>query len=332
MATLKDIANELNFSVPLISKVLSGNMGTTICSDETRLAILAKAKELNYHPNSRARALSLGRSGTIGVFIHSIGLPGSESLYKQLLEGITQQANIDVLRLCLSFYETDSQFMQSFSQVAKNEIDGLIVAGVHHPNLQKVYEDLKSKGTPVVSVFRDGTPHQNDVNVCCDELQVGYLPTLHLLEKGCRRIAHIRCLDKRYQGYLKALEDHNIAIDPALIFQTECDLTVSTGKRAVQQWIKQGIEIDGLVAESDHQAFGAINELLLQGKRVPEDVKVIGVDNSPICELSPVTISSVKAPMNCMGRKAVQCLLKQIHHQEVSSHSFPPRLHLRASC
>ncbi len=331
MATLKDIANELNLSVPLISKVLSGKMGTTNCSEEKRLAILAKAKELNYHPNSRARALSLGRSGTIGVFIHSIGLPGSESLYKQLLEGITQQANVEELRLCLSFYETDSQFMQTFSQVAKKEIDGLIVAGVHHPNLQKVYEELEARGTPVVTVFRKGAVSENGVNICCDEFQIGYLPTRHLLEKGCRRIAHIHCLDQRYQGYQKALEEFNITGDPALVFHAQSDLSLEAGKKAVQQWLKDGIEIDGLITESDHQAFGAVSELLQQGKRVPEDVKVFGVDNSPICGLSPVPLSSVNAPMDEMGRQAVKSLLKRINHQDVTSDNFSPSLQLRAS-
>lgn len=331
MASLKDIANELNLSVPLISKVLSGKMGTTGCTESTRQTILAKAKELNYRPNSRARALSLGRSGTIGVFIHSIGLPGSESLYKKLLEGISIEANAHELRLCLSFYETDSEFMQSFAQVAKKEVDGLLVAGVPHPKLQTVYEDLEEQGIPVVTIFRDGAVSPGGVNICCDEFLIGYMPTRYLLKKGCRRIAHIRSMETRYLGYRKALEEYHLPEDPALIFDAPVSLGLETGRSAVESWLTRKVIFDGLVAETDHQAYGAVSALLENGKKIPEEVKVIGVDNSALCPLCPVPLSSVSSPMEALGRQGVTSLLKRINGEEAGSSIFKPGLQLRAS-
>ena len=110
MASLKDIAAELGLSIPLVSKVLSGNMGTTGCSEDNRQAILAKAKELGFRPNLVAQALRSGRTGSIGVFIHPLGSPGSD-LIERLLMGLSTQANIRGQRLFLSFYETDRDFL-----------------------------------------------------------------------------------------------------------------------------------------------------------------------------------------------------------------------------
>lgn len=331
MATLKDIAHELNLSVPLVSKVLSGKMGTTNCSEATRRAILAKAGELDYHPNSRARALSLGRSGTIGVFIHSVGLPGSESLYEQLLKGITREANANELRLCLGFYENDGQFMETFGRVAKKEIDGLLVAGVQHPNLRRVYRELEEKGIPVITLFRDGAETAEDVNICCDEEEIGNLPTRHLLEKGCRHIGYIRSLDQRYRGYRNALAASGISVDTDFVYPAPDSLGMETGRNAVVHWLNRGVQLDGLVCTTDHQALGAITALLQQGTRVPEEVKVFGVDNSPLCAVCPVSISSVSAPTYEMGRQAVIRLLRRINRKPTSSSTHSPALELRAS-
>ena len=106
---------------------------------------------------------------------------------------------------------------------------------------------------------------------------------------------------------------------------------VNTGIQAVQHWLKAGKKIDGLVAESDHQAFGAIGELLKQGLRVPEDVKVFGVDDSPICDLGPVALSSVSQQAEEIGAQAVQTLMKRIKKEPVESLSIKPVLCLRAS-
>lgn len=331
MASLKDIALASNFSIPLVSKVLSGRMGTTGCSEATRQTILAKAMELGYKPNLAARALRTGRTGAIGVFIHPYGETGS-GLSEGLLKGLSLQANVCDHRLWLSFYETDQEFLQRFTKTARAEIDGLLVGGIFHPKLSRLHAAIEKNGIPVVTMFKN--TQKDDlpgINVHCDDFQVGYLPTRHLLERGCRRIAHIYAYDPRYHGYLKALKDGGMPECPELVYEARQQFDINTGASAVRHWLKNKIKFDAIVTESDHQAFGAVNELLKQGVRIPDDVKVFGVDDSPVCVLSPVPISSVSQRVEEIGRQAVNTLMKRIAKEPVESLAIQPALSLRAS-
>lgn len=305
-------------------------MGTTGCSEATRKIILDKAKELDYQPNLVARALRTGRTGSIGVFIHPTGAKGSD-LAERLLMGLSSQANNHDHRLWLSFYQTDREFLHRFTKTARAEIDGLIVAGLFHPKLARLHDAIEKNGIPVVTTFRDASSPVSNNNVCCDDFQVGYLPTRHLIECGCKRIAHIHSLDTRYQGYRKALQDCGLPEIPELVYPASTKFDAETGKASVQHWLTNNIRFDALVTECDLQAFGAINELLNRGIRVPEDVKVFGVDDSPICSLSPVPISSVSQQVEEIGRLAIDTMIKRIAKESTSSTAVAPKLYLRAS-
>ena len=330
MASLKDIASSLDLSIPLVSKVLNGKLGSTGCSEANQQAIFAKAKELNYRPNLVARSLRDGRTGSIGVFVHPLGSPGSD-LMERLLMGISARANAFEQRLCLSFFQTDSEFLKHYAATARSELDGLLLAGVAHPKLLGLYKEIEDNGVPIVTLFRDAAEIPGNINIYCADFQIGYLPTRHLLENGCRRIAHIRSFESRYQGYLKALEEKGLQEDPSLVYTAIEKYGVDTGKTAVQHWIQNGIEFDALVAESDHQAFGAVNELLAAGRRIPEDVKVFGVDDSPICGLSPIPLSSVSQQLEEVGSLGVDTLMKRINKNPAESSMISPALCLRAS-
>ena len=329
MTTLQDIASSLKVSVPLVSKVLSGNMGTTGCGMPVRQAILSQARRLNYQPNLVARSLQAGRTGSLGVFIHPLGSSGSD-LIERLLIGISEQASLYNHRLAIRFYQTDRDFLHSFTKSTRNEMDGLLVAGIFHPRLIRLYKAVEKHGMPVVTMCRSAPPRSNVVNVFCDDLQVGYLPTRHLLEQGCRRIAYIRSIDARYQGYANALREFGLQTDFSLIYPSK-NYDMDAGRDAVRSWIANGLEFDALVAESDHQALGAISELLSHGRRVPEDVKVFGVDDSPLCALGSVPISSVSLQIEEIGMQAVDVLMKRINKEPAESVAIQPVLCLRAS-
>jgi len=330
MSSLKDIATALNLSIPLVSKVLSGRMGTTGCSEVNRKAILAKAEELNYRPNLIAQALRTGRTGSLGVFVHPFGMPSS-NLIEQLLVGLSAQANAFNQRLWLTFYETDKEFLSRFTKTDREKIDGLLVAGVFHPRLAHIYESIEKNGIPVVTMFKNSFTSSDIANVFCDDFQMGYLPTQFLLKRGCRRIAHIRSMDLRYQGYIGALRDFGIKEDPALIYTVINRWEIGIGREAVKHWVRNGIEFDGLVTGSDELAFGAICELQAQGRRVPDDVKVFGTDDSPVCELSPVPISSICQQPEEIGLQAVNAIMKRIKNESAESVIIQPVLRLRAS-
>jgi LacI family transcriptional regulator len=328
VASLKDIAGSLGVSVALVSKVLNRRMGTSGCSEKTRKAILAKAKQLRFRPNPLAVALRAGRKGTVGVFVHPIGNPGS-GLVESLLDGIAEACNRNRERIWLSFFKTGDEFGERAPSEAQHEVDGLLLAGVSHPELAPLLRGFRKQGVPVVSVCtRPVLP--SIPNVFTDEEALGYLATRHLLERGCRRIAHVGRLPSRIRGYRRALRAHGLPFSPALVRETK-EFALGEGGAAVRAWLAAGMRFDGVVAQSDNQALGAMYELLRHGRKVPQEVKVVGIDNSPICDLSPVALSSVSQEMQEVGRRAAEMLLDGIAGKRMSSCVVPPQVIRRAS-
>ena len=328
MATLQEVAKELNISVSLVSKVLNDRMGTTGCSRQIKQAIIAKARELGFQRNLLAAALRAGKRAAIGVFIHPLGEAGSE-LVEELLIGISETLNEKDLRIWLTFYQTDEQFLHHCSRTARRDVDGLLVAGVMHRTLAEPIRQIAKSGVPVVTLVSGGMS-RNLPNVWSDERQQTYLSTSHLIERGCRRIAHIHNMNARYTGYRQALREHGLKFDPALIYRA-ANYKLPQGTEAVRYWFGKKLNFDGVVAQSDHQALGVIHELLRRDVKVPEQVRVIGIDDSPLCEASPVLLSSVSQEMRQIGRLASELLLRRIEGETVTSMTVWSKLHVRAS-
>lgn len=328
-ASLKDIARELDVSYSLVSKVLSGRLGTTGVRAAVKEAIIRKAEEMNYRPNPLAFALKQGRKGAVGALIHPMGERGSE-LTSDFLHGLSSGLDDHGLRLWLRFFETDADFARHFNQRTRNEVDGLIIAGVPHPSIHQMLLALHKDGLPLVTALeRD---HMQDIpNAMMDNVHACYLTTRHLIQRGARRIAQIRNVEQRHRGFLAAHVEAGLTVNPDLIIDSPDDYTFGSGAKAVASLISRGLAFDGLVAQSDHEAVGAVHELLRRGLRVPEDVRVTGVDNSPVSEGCIVPITSVTAEMKIVGRTTAHLLAKRLKGETADSVIVQPSLVVRAS-
>lgn len=335
--SLKDIADACGVSFPLVSKVLRGNMGNTRARPEVIEAIQKKARELDYRPNLLADALRRGRTGAVGVIVHPTGAPGTERA-ANLLHGISAGLEQHRFRLWLRFYMTDDEFIGLLDKRARHEMDGLIVVGMPHKGTFDRLRELHDAGLPMISIFETlsipGVP-----NVSADISRQGCLATEHLLSLGCRRIGHMITaipyplpphVKIRHHGYQAAHAARGIETDPALMVPVP-DYGPGSGRLAVRHWLDNNISFDGIAAQSDNQAIGAIHELLRNGIRVPEQVRIVGVDDSPACLLSPVALSSVTAESISVGRFAADMIATQIDGHPVPSTQIPPRLIIRHS-
>ena len=332
MPSLKSIAAELGISYSLVSKVLSGRMGSTGVSDTTREAILKNAQEVHYQPNQLAVALKRGKKGAIGVFLHGMGVPGSD-LSQAFLFGLSQALEKQSSRLWLRFFVTDEEFLEACDERLKRDVDGLIVGGVDHPGLTERLRQIDLSGLPVVSSFCGPEKQLHSANVSVDYGAQCYLPTKHLLEQGCRQIAHLRTVEIRHEGFVRAHREAGVPVNPSLIASlgSTSAFFVEDGEKSVRTLLERGVRFDGLAAESDAQARGAVKVLLESGLRVPEDVKVTGVDNSPLAEACIVPLTSATAEMEECGRVAIEMLNMKIDRQPVNSVTIPPKLVIRAS-
>jgi DNA-binding LacI/PurR family transcriptional regulator len=325
---LKAIAEHANVSVSLVSKVLNDRLGNSRVSAAKLEAIRASAQLLGYRKNFAASALASGRQNVIGGFVHNIGVPTS-GLGEQLVRGMAAQAAKHKNRLMLRFFGSPDDFLAYLSEISPTLLDGVIVAGIHHPELGAQLRRIQEGGVAVITVHED-IAETGFANVTMDQIRVGETGTEHLISRGCRRIAHIAVKPSRFEGYRRAVRRHRLPDDVSLVYEAPL-FTYNAGVAAVQHFASQAIEYDGLVCQSDEQAVGALNTLLAMGRRVPDDVKVIGVDDSPLCNTAIVPISSVAARMHRQGATAVDLLIAAIAGEKVKSAEIEPRLTERAS-
>jgi LacI family transcriptional regulator len=332
---LRAIADDLGVSVSLVSKVLSGRLGTSGANESKIRAIHAKALELNYRKNLLAEALRTGRQNVFAVMIHRQGAAGS-TIVDDMVRGIAEEAARHGQRLLIHYYENEDEFRTFLPLVHQNSADGVIVAGIPHHEIVEDLTALHERGMSIVTIHDTGVDPQFP-NVGIDQVNVSRLATLHLIDKGCRRIAHFHVCPMsselphdRYKGYLQALKERGLEQDDRLVIPVS-DFAFERGQAAIKTLVESGAPFDGIVCQSDQHAVAALNYLVGTKIRVPEDVKIIGVDNAPFCQFAIKALSSVSQEFRERGREAVELLVRKLERQPVQSLQIAPVVWARDS-
>ncbi len=338
MVTLKDIAAKVGVSISVVSRVLRNNMGQTRVRPEVAEAIRRAAKEMGYVPNPSAVALVRRQHNTLGLFFHRIGVPGS-GIQENTLDGICAAARERHQRLLVVFFSTTEEFRQEWDAVRHGYVDGVLFVGRPHQDLLPDVVALRKTGRAVVTLYHE--PLAPDIpNVGIDQQMVGYLATRHLLDLGCHRVVFLSTqkdasssdfLRRRKEGWLRAMAEAYGGAPPSDLLEIPCGLDYASGARAIGRLMEGNVWFDGVVAASDAQASAVLNEVERRGRRVPEEVRIIGVDDSPICQMTHVPLSSISQQYFERAQRAVALLCDAIHGQEVHSEVFPPVLRPRTS-
>jgi len=308
--TIADVARLAGVSIATVSRVLNGSAPVV---PETTERIQAAIEELHYVPRAAARGLASLRTDTIGLLLPEIG----EAFFSALLRGIETEARIAGYDLLIhaTSHITHASTPAPRRSLAEHNTDGLIVftQSIDEEELAR----LHSINFPLVLLFQSSPASLGIPAVLIENQQGARKVVEHLIEvHGCRRIAFLRGPQgnedsmQREAGYREALELHGISVDPALIgtggFNQE------EASAMVQQWLTQGIEFDAVFAGDDDAAAGVLSVLHRAGIRIPQSVKVAGFDDSPVaCYLLP-PLTTVRAPIEQVGREAVRQLVRLI--------------------
>jgi LacI family transcriptional regulator len=284
---------------------------------------------LEYVPNRLAVALKAGRKGSIAVFVHQIGSPGSD-VTDRLLGGLAEGLEKSGARMLLRFFKSEEEFLASCDMQLRSEVDGLIIAGASHPELFPKFRELERQNVKVVTLFSQMYSKVHVTTSAVDYELQGYLPTKHLLDQGLRNIACLDTLDVRTRGFRRAYSEIDVPVRSIQMVRCKSFL-YEDGVEAAQQILSMPKRFEAVVCQSDAQAVGVINTFAKHGIRVPEDVKITGVDNSPLARCCLVPLTSVTSEMRPSGIKAVELLLAKIDGKSVSSVVITPSLEVRES-
>lgn len=316
MPNIKDVANVAGVSVTTVSRILN-NRG--YISSETRQRIYDVMEQLDYHPNEIARSLFRQRSNIIGLIIPNVSHPFFSEITSHL-EYYAYENGMKIL-LCNSNRERNKE-KGYIDMLRRSKVDGIILGS--HSLAVDEYIGLK---LPVVTLDRqisDGIPY-----VSSDNYEGGRLATSLLIQKGCRKIAHISgnlsidlLANKRYEGFISVAKERNI---PRVNVQADLKVyNTNAYEKIVTELFQKHPDIDGVFASSDVIAANAIKVCHKLHKRIPEDVKIIGYDDVKLAALVVPAITTIRQPMAEMSRLAVEILIDRINGKDVNCENVLP--------
>ncbi len=304
---LKDIARDLDVSVMTVSKVVRG------CADvgaETRRRVLAKVKELNYQPNWVARSLAARRTFMVGLIVPDL----MHSFFAEIAKGVSaaiRPAGYDVV-ICNS--EDDGAVESSeVDRLLARQVDGLIIASAQMPGFHQLFDRIEARNVPYILIDRR-FPGVRAPFIGADDEAIGVLATRHLIDRGCRRIAHIAgpALTTglgRLKGYRQALAGAGIQVPESYVVTAADD---ETGFVAARKLLALDPRPDGIFGYNDPTACGALRAALEAGIPVPRELRIIGAGNVHYSDLLRVPLSTIDQCSTEIGRQAAGVLLKAI--------------------
>ncbi|MDK2903039.1 MAG: LacI family transcriptional regulator, sucrose operon repressor [Clostridiales bacterium] len=316
MATIKDVAEEAGVTVTTVSRVLN-NRG--YISEKTRKKVYEAMKKLNYQPNELARSLYRRKSYLIGLLIPSISHPFFAEL-TSYIEYYAYQNNYKIL-LCNSLKDVEKE-KSYIDMLKRHQVDGIII-GSH--TLET--EQYLNVNLPIVAVdryFSEEIPY-----VASDNYNGGVLATKLLIQKGCRKIAHISGplvlntpANNRYKAFMDIVKEHNIE---NVVVETKLNVfDTDEYKKLIIKLFENHPDIDGVFASSDLIAATIINAAKEIGKEVPKDLKIVGYDDINIAKLIVPPLTTIRQPIEAMAQKIIEIILGQIEGKEVNRENILP--------
>ncbi len=329
---MKDIARDLGVSVVTVSKVLRNHSDI---SEETRERVWARIKELDYRPNIAARSLVTGRTYLVGLVVPSLLHPFFAEIAKAISETLRQRGYY----LIISSSEEEPELEeQEINHLLERRLDTLIVASCR--TSLDLFQRIERENTPYILIDRsfEGLS-ANFVGV--DDEAVAVLATQHLIDIGCKRIAHIRGPEtspgvRRLRGYQRTLERNGMKVVPEyIIAEPKGDVdTRRRGAEAMRQLLQLNPRPDAVFCFNDPLAIGAMNCILDEGLRIPEDVALIGCGNLNYDDTLRVPLSSVDQRSRQIGEETARVTLGILASKKppaVENVILQPQLIARAS-
>lgn len=312
--TLKDIAQQVGYSVTTVSRALAGYDDV---AESTRQLILKTAAEMGYHPDATARRLRQRRTDTIGFIIPTHGPRFSDPFFSELLAGIGNKAAEQEFDLLVSTRAQGSEEMKVYERmVTERRVDGLLVVRTRCQDQRIAY--LIERDFPFVAFGRSDLEADFPYLDVDGEAGMRQL-TQHLIDLGHRRIAYISApLDlmfaaHRLEGYKQALAANGIPFDETLVAIGE--LTRRSGYQAERDFLTRDDHPTAIVACNDLMALGVISAVQGLGLTVGRDVAVAGFDDIPLAEHAHPPLTTVRQPIYEIGKCICGMLIQLLRGQ-----------------
>lgn len=329
--TIAEVARAADVSPQTVSRVINERPDV---SPETRQRVQQIIDQLGYQPSAIARSLASRRTRTLGLITADF----SDYFFTQVIAGAEAEARKHGYFFMLGSTERNPQDEPEYIRLlTERHVAGILFARPStEPDDRHLLSVLRD-GIPVVSTAYH-IPGANLTVVDVDNVDGAQQATHYLIDCGRRQIAMItgpaawKSVYDRTKGYSLALEAAGVAFDPGLI--AEGDWSYDSGYRAMQTLLTRGVSFSALFAQNDQMAIAAMRALRGAGRRVPDDVAVVGYDDIPAAEYCDPPLTTIGQPMQEVGKEAARLLIQAIEEPGVTQGEvlLKAKLILRCSC
>lgn len=310
--TIYDVAREANVSMATVSRVVNGNPNV---KPTTRKKVLGVIEELGYRPNIVARSLASKKTTTVGAIIPDI----SSVFYSELTRGIEDIATMYKYDTILSNSDQNiDKEINLINSMLEKQVDGIIFMGGKITD--EHIKQFKTSPVPVVlAATYDPTQTLPSVNI--DYEAAAYEATMHLMRSEKSQPVFITGEDYVQSNYLKligykrALSELEIEFDENLVVENSCNY--NGGMKSIQKLIKDEYPVNRVFVATDETALGVIHGAQDLGLKVPEDIEVIGFNNTRVAMMVRPTLTTVMQPMYDIGAVGMRLLTKYMNKEEV---------------
>ncbi|MGB5989048.1 MAG: LacI family DNA-binding transcriptional regulator [Marinifilaceae bacterium] len=310
--TIKDIARELGISPSTVSRALKDHPDINVT---TKKKVVEFAKKHHYTPNAIALSLKSQKTHTIGVIIPEI-VHHFFSCVISGIEDIAAKAGFNVM--IFQSNESHEREVSICDTLIANHVDGVLVSMSKNTFNYDHFKKLKGSGASIV--FFDRICKEVDTDrVIINDYKSAFTAVEHLIEIGCKRIAHLSASQQliigqqRRMGYTEALKKHKLKIDEDIIIK--CDNNVEAFE-IVSDLMKLPNPPDGIFAVNDLTAAGALSAVKRAGYEVPEDIAIVGFTDGLVSTVTDPTLTTVEQHGFEMGQTAMEMLLKRINSKD----------------
>jgi LacI family transcriptional regulator len=311
--TIYDIAERLGLTAATVSRALNNN---NKISEQTRKLVQETAIEMNYEQNKLARALKSGKSYNVGIIVPRM----DSNFFASVIRGIEEELYLKGYHVIVcQTHDQEKLEVENINSLLNAQVDGILMSITNAKSTNKVFQNLAQKNVPLI--FFDRKKEIAGVSsVTIDDFNGAYEATKHLINQGCKRIAHLsndRSLEifkNRFLGYKQALLDHGMEFDESLVIETRSK--VDEGRKTTKIFLDMVNRPDAIFSSSDFTALGAIQEIKEYGLSIPEDICVVGFSNEPFTRFMELSITSIDQSPIEMGRIAAQVFLEEVGNEK----------------
>jgi len=302
--TISQVAKEAGVSSQTVSRVINNRQEIT---PETRQHVQDVIKRLGYRPNAIARSLSQRRSHTLGVVTSGLEYYGPS----HILVGVEQGANREGLSIFLNLlHQPESENIGPIvNSLMSRQVEGIIWAAPEIGNNRSwFHESIHQLEIPVIFL---STQPRDDLNVVeIDNRSGAYMATQHLLERGYRKIGLITgpltwwAAGERRRGWEEALTTAGIPFSDAQV--VEGDWSAESGERGLHELLEKSPDVEAVFASNDQMALGLMQAARSLGKRIPQDLAVVGFDDIPESAFYYPPLTTIRQGLYELGQAAVK--------------------------